>query len=305
MRPLSLGDVLDGMFRMAIAHWRAFTIAVGAVVLPLSLLSGLALTRAMGTMPGFVELVEDPELQTTIAQGTIEPGDLVGMAAAGLLSLVASLIFTPLIYGIAVHVAAVGYRDGSVEPMDSIRAAGRRYLALLGTVILIWLVPLLILLLPVVLMIIGGIAGVDALIVIGGLGVLVSAVFAVIATIRLSLSVATLMIEGVGPVEAVRRSNELVRGRTGWTFGVLLVAWIIVLIIGSVLSLPFQLGTLALGGVVGAIVVTIGSTLSSLVQNVLIGVALVLVYFDRRVRTEGYDLTQLAGELGNRRDQAW
>jgi hypothetical protein len=49
----------------------------------------------------------------------------------------------------------------------------------------------------------------------------------------------------------------------------------------------------------------VSQIVSSLVQNALLGGAVVLIYFDRRVRTEGYDLTELAGELGERRDRPW
>lgn len=307
IRPLNLGDVLDGMFRLAIKHWRAFTIGVGMIVLPLSLLTGLALTLSVGTTPGLLSMLNDPEFQTGLAEGTADFSgiNVVAIGATVALTVLANLLFTPLIYGIAIHIAAIGYRDGTVEPTDSVRAAGRRYFALLGTLILLGLVPLLIFLAPMLLLIVGAVTGVDGLAVIGGVGMIVSLVFAIIASIRLSLSVAALLIEGVGPIDALRRSNELVKGKTGLTFGTLLVAYIIVAIIGFVLTIPFNLVSGAVGDTPGAVVNTIAQTLTTLIQNVLIGAALVLVYFDRRVRSEGFDLTQVASELGDPRNQAW
>lgn len=308
LRPLNLGDVLDGAFRLAVAHWRAFAIGLGIVVVPLSLLSTLAVTLAVGTAPGFMEMLNDPDVAENFVEGTVTPGDFTGVANAfGALALtgLAGLLLTPLIYGIAVHVAAVGYRAGEVDPMDSVRTSARRYFPLLGITILLGLVPLIIFLSPLVLVIVGAVTGADALSVVGGIGFLVSLVFAVIAAVRLTVAVPALVMERVGPVQALRRSNELVKGKTGLTFGTILVVFIIITIIGLVLSLPFSLLAGAVGNTAGAVVETVGQIVSSLVQNALLGAAVVLIYFDRRVRTEGYDLTELAGEIGEHRDQPW
>lgn len=308
LRPLNLGDVLDGAFRLAVAHWRGFAIGLGVVVIPLSLLSTLAVALTFGTAPGFFETFNDPEVVEGFAEGAVTADDFAGvtsafgaLAAAGL----ASLLLTPLVYGIAVHIAAVGYRAGAVDPMQSVRGAARRYFPLLGVTILLGLVPLLIFMSPLLVVLVGAATGVDALTVIGTIGFLVSLVVAVIAAIRLAVAVPALVIERVGPVQALRRSNDLVKGKTGLTLGTLLVIYIIVMIIGLVLAAPFGLVSGAVGNTTGAVIETVGSIISSLVQNALIGAALVLIYFDRRVRTEGYDLTELAGELGERRDRPW
>ena len=308
LRPLNLGDVLDGMFRLAIAHWRAFTIALGVIVVPLALLSTLAVTLAFGTAPGFFEMLNDPDVAEGFVEGSVTTDDFAGITSAfGALAVagLAGLLLTPMLYGVAVHVAAVGYRSGDIDPIGSVRAAARRYFPLLGATILLGLVPLLIFLAPLVLVIIGAVTGADALAVVGTIGFLVSLVFAVIAAIRLAVTIPAVVIEGTGPIQALRRSNELVKGKTGLTLGTLLVVYIIVTIIGLVLSLPFSLVAGAVGNTGGAVVETVSQIVSSLVQNALLGGAVVLIYFDRRVRTEGYDLTELASELGERRDRPW
>ena len=303
LRPLNLGDVLDGTFRIARAHWQAFAIGLSVIVVPLSVLSGLILAQLFGTGPGLLESLQDPELLAT-GQPTPDPQELVQVAITAALSGLASLLLTPLIYGIAVRIAATGYRAGEVDPMEGVKAAGRRYPALLGSMFLAYLLVACIALVPLLLVGIGAASENTGLTVIGGVGVLVGMVVAVIAAIRVSLIVPAVIVERAGPAAALRRSNELVRGRTGMVFGTLLVVNIIVAIIGFVLTLPFQAGMLQ-GGQIGAVVTTVGSIVSSLVSNSLLGAAFVLVYFDRRIRAEGYDLSELAAELGDTPDARW
>ena len=278
LRPLNLGDVLDGMFRLGRDHWRAFAIALGVIVVPLSLITGLLRTVTFGAQPGFAELLQDPETATNLALGT-PPPDLGGLAAAAGFSALAGIFLTPLLYGIAVHVAATGYRDGRVDPMSSVRAAARRYPALLGATILVGLIPAVVFFLPMVLVLAGVVAGVEALSVIGAVGFLVSLAFAIIVALRLLLTMPALVIERLGPIEALRRSNALVKGKTGLVFGTALVVYIITIIIGIVLALPFGAVAGAFGQTVGAIAETLGDIVSSLVTNTLIGAALVLIYF--------------------------
>lgn len=303
LRPLNLGDVLDGMFRIARSHWRAFTIGLSVIVVPLSVLSGLVLAQMFGTGPGLLESLQNPELLEA-GQPTPDPEQLVQIAITGALTGLASLLLTPLVYGVAVRIAATGYRAGDVDPMDSVKAAARRYPGLLGSTFLAYAVIVAIAVVPFVLVGLGAASENTALTVIGGIAVLAGIVCAVIAAVRLSLIVPAVIVEQAGAVSALRRSNELVKGRTGMVFGTLLVVNVIVAIIGFVLTLPFQAGVLQ-GGQVGAVVTTVGSIVSSLVSNSLLGAAFVLIYFDRRVRAEGYDLSELAAELGDGHDPRW
>ena len=105
--------------------------------------------------------------------------------------------------------------------------------------------------------------------------------------------VQAIVIESKRPVESLRRSFELVRGNWWRVFGIG-VAFVLLLFLatataslpGILLGIKFRLlGDLVttLGGVVVTPVAYIGAT---------------LVYFDLRVRKEGYTLETLATELG-------
>lgn len=308
LQPLSLGDVIDGTFRLARAHWRAFAIGLGVIVVPLSLLTGFVLAQMFGSAPGLLESLQDPELAQSVANDQ-DIERLTSVVAASGLAGVAGFLLSPLIYGIAVFIAARAYRTGSVDPMNGVRAAGRRYLPLLGATILLGVVPLLFFVLPAAVLVLGAASGVDALLVAGGIGLLVAVVLVIIALVRLTVTVPALMLEEVGPINALRRSNTLVKGRTGFVLGTMVVVYIISAIVQLVIAVPFQLlgGVFegVLGAAAGAITLTAGNIVSSILGNTLLGAAIVLIYFDRRVRAEGYDLTELADELGDPPDHAW
>jgi hypothetical protein len=233
------------------------------------------------------------------------PADLGTAFAVSALAFLVSLLLTPLQYGAAVHIAATGYRNDAADAMGSLRAAGRRYWGLLGATFLLWLVPFLIFLAPVVLIIVGGVAGSNSLAIIGTLGLLVSAVIALIAAVRIMVAVPALMIEHLGPAQAVRRSNMLIQGKTGLALGTIIVVYLITFVIGWVLAWPFQAIGSAIGAGAGVALGIVGQMVSTVVTTTLLGAALVLIYFDRRVRKEGYDLTELANELGEPRDTSW
>jgi hypothetical protein len=98
---------------------------------------------------------------------------------------------------------------------------------------------------------------------------------------------------------ALKRSRELVRGRFWSTVGVL----VLVAILGGIVQAIF-LGVLTgLVSVTGnevarAIAEAVGQTVSSALTTPLSAAVLTVLYFDLRVRKEGFDLELLARRLG-------
>ena len=90
-------------------------------------------------------------------------------------------------------------------------------------------------------------AGVAALVV-GIVGGLTTLVLTIWISIRLTLAVPAVVLEGAGPVEALRRSWQLVGGSWWRVFGITLLAGIVVAIIGGILQIPFRIVGLIVGG---------------------------------------------------------
>lgn len=122
---------------------------------------------------------------------------------------------------------------------------------------------------------------------------------AVYAYVALSLAVPALMLENQPPRAALLRSRELVRGAWWRTFGTIVLATFVTFVMAALIELV--LGAVGLSGglvvtstgipagrlLLGAVA---GTVANSLVAPVRAGVV-ALIYVDRRMRTEGLDLT--------------
>jgi hypothetical protein len=316
---MDLGDVLDGTFRLVRTHWRAFTLGLGAVIfvpaLLFFLILGIWAYRFAITTQNLLETT--PVTDTNLSGLTNFGPAFAEMGAVMLVLVLGALLVVPLIYGVPVHIAAVGFRAGHVSAMDGIRAAGRRYPALLGTLLLLGLTIFgIVLVITIPLAVLAGVgAGSDAGSGLFGLvilGYLVAWVAAVIVAVRLSLAIPAVMVEQAGPVDALRRSNALVKGKTLMVFATFLVVGIIagiavlVVMFGSTALINVTTAAISTAvdntavRIVGAIVAFVLMMFAYVMQYALFASAVVLVYFDRRVRIDGLDLTELAGELGVR-----
>ena len=114
-----------------------------------------------------------------------------------------------------------------------------------------------------------------------------------------------LLFERIGPFKAMGRSGSLIKGRWWASFLLVVVGYLLVTIIGSIV----QYGLLAIAAVVAndntvvdAIATVVGSTLSSAISYPYLAAVLTILYFDQRVRKEGFDLQLLADGLGAERD---
>src|SRR4051794_36973476 len=105
----------------------------------------------------------------------------------------------------------------------------------------------------------------------------------------------------------MRRSFELVRGSWWRVLGILLVGVVLVSFLAGILQalLTFIPAALANGNdVVLAVTAVIAGTVSVTLTTPFTAAVFSLVYFDQRVRREGFDLELLAQGLGERAPDA-
>jgi len=197
-------------------------------------------------------------------------GWLAGMVTAQTLSALAFLIASAAV----LRAVSVAYLGGTPDWRDSLRAATSRLRSL------IWL----------------------ALLLAGGLGLSAVALFFPFIWLGVSWSIAfpILIAEGERGTGALRRSFRLVRGRWWPTAGALALAFMFQFFLGLVLGIP--LGLLSASwdsGSAAAIAVTsVVSVISSVITTPFMAAVLVLIYFDLRVRKEGFDLELLSQGVG-------
>jgi hypothetical protein len=110
-----------------------------------------------------------------------------------------------------------------------------------------------------------------------------------------SLAIPVLVIENANPAGALARSFNLVRGRWWPTFGAILTAWLIVVILSSIASRILGAFLPAGDNVAAGLVISTGI---SVITTPFMVVVLAVLYFDLRGRREHFDLGRLATDIG-------
>ena len=311
LRPLSLGELLDRTFRLYRDHFWLF-VSIMAIPAAFSIPSQVLLLIFQGSM--FSSAAQAPDRPPSIPS----PGIIIGGVLVYFAFFVAFLVVYFL--GVAASSSAVGdvYLGRVCTVRGSYATIRGRFWRLIGVVFNVAL-RLLGLFLLVLLVLGGGMAAIGYFF--GGRGG--STVFAVIFSLalifayiagiafcvyfalRYAVSVPVLMIENLGVFATIRRSVSLTRGRRGQIFLSLLVAGIIAAAGTYVLQGPFVIATIFAAAqghwppwlaFASAVAGAIGSALTGPVSMI----AIVLLYYDSRVRKEAFDLQFMMASLDQR-----
>lgn len=277
-RPMPLPELLDELFRL---YRRHFSLIVGISLLVA--LPGLVWSLVTGIYR--LNSASYANLITTSpgAAPTFNSQQLSSLLGAILLGVLGSLILLPFSLG-AVYRAVTDVALGRPATIGSVlRETLARYFPLLGLVGLF------------ILMFIGWIIAEAVgfvLLILPGIAVFCAALY---LAVRWSLVVAAMMAEDIGPIRGLGRSWNLVSGSWWRTLGILLIVTILQLIITYGLGILFGLiaALVTTGDVQAAVTQIVGTILNAVVNPITI-IAVVLLYFDLRVRKEGLDLDQLA-----------
>jgi hypothetical protein len=253
LHPMTVGDILDGAFKLLKANVRTIVLVSAVFLVPVNLVAGFFQRDLLGGY-GLLQLANDPSLVDQAANTGPSNALLLGTVIAAF----ASFLITPFVGGAVSRVVASSYLGEELAPGPVMRATGRRFLALLGAFLFAALLKL-----------------VGALFCL--VGILVPMTFFLVTT-------PAVMVEELGPIQAMARSVTLVRTRF-WP----VLEWI--------LSWPFGIVVSVIGFRWGWILAAIGEILPALVTMPLVAIVATLVYFDLRIRNEGFDLQMIAAEL--------
>ena len=260
MRPLEIGDLLDETFRMYRRHFLLFAGISVILAIPSAALVGLVFAS--------LSSVVGETGQTDFAAFT---PFLESLGAA----VIVSVVILPFTQGAVMYAACESALGRPVTAGGVFMGVLRRYFPLLGYWLLFALTGYLaaaLCLVPLVLW----------------------------AWVFVLWSVATpaMFVENIGLGAAMSRSRYLVQGRWWRTFLVLLlmvVVWYLSRVaLGAFLQLGQVLLTIVFSPFIVSAIALAGSQLVGALVTPVLQIAIVLIYFDLRVRREALDLFQMA-----------
>lgn len=288
IRPLDLGDVLDGTFRLLRADWAALLLLTAAFYAPLTLLTTW-LQRDLLRGPGLLDSVVGQDL-------TLQLSDLDQLVLGSLaVTLLTFVVVEPIVEGAIAHIAATSYLGGRARWQAAAGLALRRSWALIAARLLVTL-AVIAAFVPATALIVGAVAGGSALLgVLGGVLVLLGMLAGMLLWSLFVAAPAAIVVEGVGPLAGLRRSARLLRPRLWPVLGIMLLATLVATLVSSVIGFPFSFVGQLFGGVALLVLSAVASILQGMLSRPLTVIPQVLLYFDGRVRREGLDF-----ELGRR-----
>jgi hypothetical protein len=300
LRPLAVGDILSGAFT-TIRRNPAATIGLATIVLTAYAVLSTAITLIVGTLVGKLSL---PGAGQNLTRAQVDHLLLrfleIGVPLLAV-ALILGFLFENILTGLLTGVIGRGVLGRRVSLGEAWQPG--RLPALLGASALI-LVILVSMWAPLTAIVIAlAVAHLDAVAaLIGVLGFLGALALSIWFSVMLSLAAPAVVLERLGPVQALRRSWRLA-SRSFWRlFGILLLTALVVFVASAILEIPFDIirvvaggngvgGGLALGSTVLLVIIgAIGSIAAGAVTRPVSAGVTVLLYLDMRMRKEGLDL---------------
>ncbi|MFF3289871.1 glycerophosphoryl diester phosphodiesterase membrane domain-containing protein [Streptomyces sp. NPDC003023] len=303
LRPLGVGEILDGAVSTMRAHWRT-VLGVTITLSVVSQICSILVERYLLPEPPDIDPNATPE--ETLAQSVDSlQASLLAMGPALLIVVIGTLLTIALLT-VVISRSVLGRPVTLAEAWNEARP---RLPHLLG----------LTLLLPAgsaAIMTVGVLPG----ILIGGAGVLLSVLGGLAAVavvvwlwVRFTLASPALVLERQGVFTSLRRSAKLVQGAWWRIFGISLLTVLLTFVVSMVIAIPFTIIAFAADGGVAVgdfftgkspefgwpflIITGIGSVIASSITYPISAGVTVLLYVDQRIRREALDL-ELARAAG-------
>lgn len=284
LRPLNTGELLDRTFSI---YRNNFVLFAGIAILVPALQLILNVARASAGM---------------IPRGLSTREDTINYFLGIGIALVIGIVGGVLASAATVYAVSMVHLGKTTTITDSYRSISRYFGRLLLLVVLISLVFLgisLLVVVPVVLAVAtpdtASLFGILA--VIGGLAAIVLVVH---FYARLSLSMASCVVEQVSATEAIRRSSFLSKGATGRIWLILILAGVINLALSFAVTVPLTALAVSthMSLFMTVVLLSCGQLIATTLAAPIATISLVLVYYDQRVRKEAFDLQLMMESLG-------
>jgi len=277
--PMSIGRILDRSFRIYRANFIHFIAITAIILVPISLIQLVGISMIGQGIPSESSMMNDVEMeepQNTEAEGAYseesvyEEEEETDYSPGGFL-----MIFgTSLVNAALTKSVSASYLGCEVSVGEAYQAVIPKIMTLIGAGILVGLIVMF--------------------------GYMLLIVPGVIFGLWYSLTNPAIIVENCKATEALKRSKALAKGNLGKIFGVLFVTGIITNLItylfgmmGGVFSKILMSGNFVLNQICNQIFTVAGQILGIPIM----AAAIILLYYDLRIRKEGFDLEMMAQSL--------
>ncbi len=307
LRPLGLGEILDGAVATMRTYWRpvlGISFVVALVTQGLSLLGALSLLDDLSTLSSDPAAVDAEDL----------PGLMAATGAVYLVALVVMLLGTTAASALLTPVISQAVLGRPATVGQAWRTSKPQFFRLVGLTVLIPTILVAVLvgcLLPGILLLISEDARPAGILLIV-LGVLASLALVTWLNFKWSLASPALILEKQPVFRSMTRSTKLVKGSWWRVFGIQLLASLIAGMLAFMVQTPFEVlgmildgfspssyfgGELDSFGATYYVFTSIGGVIAQTITLPFAAGVTVLLYIDRRIRREALDL-ELARATG-------
>ena len=260
LRPRGIGEILDSAVALYRARFKKLTLVAAAVVVPVQVLSALVLLSAQ------------PDHFTLNVTGTVSPqyntNSLAVQLAAVIVVALVGVLSTALIVAVCTRIVADAYIGRSSETREAVRAVRPRVFAIVGTSLLVLLSE--------------------------AIGFVFCFVGALFPLTLFAVAIPALILEGVGVSAALSRSITLTKAHAMHVLGLAVTAQLLAAVLNGALAGGVSL-LLRTGGSTVAVVIgqSIANTIAGILTTPFVATAVVVLYFDLRIRDEAFDVQLL------------
>ena len=276
LRPLSIGEVLDAGFRLLRHRFGTLMLCVLAAGLPLSILRTVIIAS---TDPDYYDV-------NAVRFGDPPAEVIVGQIVAALVIFLGALIAIAACF----RVISAAYLGEPGQAGQSLRLGARRVPAMVGASIVLGLLGFVVLFLFAMLA-----AAAQPLILLS------IPVFAWLF-VKWALVWPAIVAEKAGPLQAINRSWKLTENNWWRSFAILLVLTLITAVLYFALSFALFAafsGVDSISAIALALIDTLFNVIVLAVVYPLSAAIITVLYYDTRVRNEGFDLQLLAESIGS------
>jgi hypothetical protein len=295
LRPLSLSDIFNG----AVTYIRANpTATLGLTTVVVLAAQILALILSVGP------LAVTGELKPTLRGEEASTGALLGSSASSLAGAAATWLSSILLSGMLTVVVGRAVFGTNITIGEAWRRLRPRLWALVGFTVL--QVVATAVLIGVAVLIVAGVA-----VAAGGVAAAVTGIPLALALIAglvylvtvLSFAPAIIVLERLGIIPAISRSFKLVRNDFWRVLGIRLLGGVAAAVVAGAVAVPFSFGgqvllvaaSSTLAALIALVLLSIGSAIGQIITAPFSAGVVVLLYTDRRIRAEAFDLTLQTG----------